>query len=203
MKAPASYVPHQTVSSTANFPFASKQLSSRPQSQIETVTRESNSAEKVQRSVPSATTVINYERQTQSPATQQNLSQPSVNQQSVSSNPVSNVNSELQGITKEMYRLSVDSASLEQARALKQFSSSSSGTSNAGSGISKSGSASSLPGTSSSRNPVNAGAHYSGEAVYEGASSLSSAQGYQTGYQHQDVHSGSYSVVQEGKLMVN
>lgn len=199
VKAPASYVPHQTVSSTANFPFASKQLSSRPQSQIEI--RESNSSEKVQRSVPSTSAVINYERQSQSPVSQQRQSQSTLSQQQVNSQPVSSANSGVQGITKEMYRLSVDSASLEQARALKHFSSqasaSSSGISGAGSGISKSGSASSLPGTSSSRNTTNSGSNFSGEMTYEGAGSQSTAQSYQAGYQQQDIHSGSYSVVQE------
>lgn len=178
-------------------------MSSRPQSQIEIVQREP--LEKAQRSVPSASSsVINSERQTQSPVSQHVLSQPNLSsQQLVTSHPVSNLNTDMLSITKDMHRLSVDSASLEQARALKQFSSqssTSSGISSAGSGITKSGSASSLQGTSSNKS-MNSGSQHTGETVYESAGSLGSTQGYQPGYQQTDVLSGNYNVVQEGIIL--
>lgn len=201
VKAPASYVPQQMVGSTANFPFSSKQPSARPHSQIETVPRDSN-LDKIQRSVPTSTTVISYERQTQSPVSQQKLSQPNINLQSVNSQPVSNVNSDMPGITKDMYRLSVDSASLEQAKSMKQFSisqsSASSGFASDGSSITKSMSASSLQGTSTNKTTINSGSQPSGEGMPESAGSLGHAQVYQAGYQPPDITNAAFNVVQEG-----
>lgn len=191
VKGPASYIPHQTVSSTANFPFASKQVSARPQSQIETVPKES-SLDKVQRSMPNIS-VINCERQTQSPVSQQKMSQPIINQEQTSS--ITSGNTDLLNITKDLHRLSVDSASLEQARAMKQLSATASNTE---SSVSKSGSASSLPSSgSSNRGPANVSQFLSGESRSESSNSLGTGQGYQPGYQQQDIHT--YNVVQEGK----
>lgn len=195
VKGPASYVPHQTVSSTANFPFASKQLSNRPLSQVETVSKETSSYERTGRSVPGSSGVISQERLTQSPVSQQKPAQPGLSYQQGMSQPVSNPGSDLSSVTKDMYRLSVDSASLEQTRALKQSSvsqSSASSLTSASSGISKSGSAGSLPSATSSHSSSSVSGYQA-----DTESSSSTVQGYQTGYQQQDYHNGAYSVVQE------
>ncbi|KAL4237232.1 Salvador WW domain containing protein 1 [Mactra antiquata] len=197
VKGPASYIPHQAVSSTANFPFASKQISARPQSQIEIVSKE-NTADKSPspRPLPN-TSVINYDRQAQSPVSKQKMSQQVMNPEQIIPAPGSNSkNSDMLNITKDMHRLSVDSASIEQARVMKQLNVTSSNASD--SGISKSGSASSLQSTGSTKTSVNTNQVVNNETGNDSSNSLGAGQGYQPGYQQQqqlDIHA--YNVVRE------
>jgi len=103
---PASYVPQQTVTS-ANFPFASKQLSARPKSHIGIPSLESRNSG------------VNFERQTHSPKTPSPIAQhkSSVPSQSrvtsVSNNACTNYHSDVAG---DMNKLSLDPEGSDQSR---------------------------------------------------------------------------------------
>lgn len=193
MKTPASYIPHQTVSS-ANFPFTTKQLGSRPKSHIGLPSLEPNTQ-------VSVTPGGGHDRQTHSPGvpvTQSPVSQHKLSLQQLqpqASTAVSNSGADLQNINQDMHRLSLDPSTLEQARLAKQTKIA---TQTTVPSVIKSASSGSLSqqqqGTSGGRPAVSAGTHQGGEWNSESGNYLgSSATGHQVLYQ-QDSQGAVYSV---------
>jgi len=191
VKTPASYIPHQTVNST-NFPFASKQINARPKSHIGLPSLESISQ------VP----VLNqgsHDRQTQSPGvpvtqspgSQPKLSQPQ-QQQPVTNTPVSYVRMDVQNLSQDMHRLSLDQVTLEQARLAKQTKLTTQTTT---ASVTKSASSGSLAQQGVTSRPiVSVGNVYGGEFTNE--SYQSQAAGHHMFYQ-EEAQAGMHSL-QEG-----
>ncbi|XP_052767358.1 scaffold protein salvador-like [Mya arenaria] len=174
VKTPASYVPQQMVSS-ANFPFASKQLSARPKSHIGIPSLESINTGNSQTNVP-----VSFERRTASPKTSSPIPHHKMAQSqlisggqmaspvSVSSATGSNFNSD---VSADMNRLSLDPGISEPFRVASPHISHAVRL-NAPGGVTKSGSSPALiqhlaqPGTSNSREHV-AGENTYGQAIQE------------------------------------
>lgn len=191
VKTPASYIPHQTVNSTS-FPFANKQINARPKSHIGLPSLDSNTQ------VPGSSQV-GHERQTHSPGvpvTQSPVSQHKLSQQQVTSSvstPVSYVRMDVQNLSHDMHRLSLDPLALEQARLGKPTKMI---TQTNASSVTKSASSGSLAqqGASSTRPTVSVGSQHGGE--FSNESYQSQAAGHQLLYQD-ETQTGGHSL-QEG-----